>query len=712
MKQKLLWLVLALAGVVHGVSAAADLPYPAPLQPAQLEARTAHLAAEVLSRYHYKKTALDDALSVKVFDQYLKSLDSEKLFFIQPDIDQFSSARTRLDDALKNEDLRIPFAIFNRYQQRAVERFTYARSLLVKGFDFKKNESYQFARDKQDWSKTEEEIQDVWRKRVKNDWLRLKLAGTEDDKILDLLDKRYDTALKRLGRVKSADAFQVYMNAFTMAIDPHTNYMGPRAAEDFNISMRLSLVGIGAELSELDEYTTVRKLVPGGPASLSGQLKVGDRIVGVAQGKEGAMTDVLGWRLDDTVALIRGAADSVVRLDLLPADAGPDGQHKVVSFIRKKISLDEQAAKATVQSVTVGQVTHRVGVVTLASFYEDFEGRQKGVQDYKSATRDVRRLLNELKAKNVDSVLVDLRNNGGGSLSEAIELTGLFVGKGPVVQQRNARGEISVEVDSQADVVWGGPLGVLINRSSASASEIFAAAIQDYSRGLIIGGPSYGKGTVQNMFDLDRAVKNDTPQFGELKMTIAQFFRINGGTTQLRGVTPDVLFPAVSDAQYFGESSYDNALPWLQIKAASYAPRGDLKSMLPVLTSLHETRVQKDKAFQYFKEDIAESRALREKNLISLNEADRRQERDSQAARLTLRESVTQTGQASALQDDGLQADERRLAQVLASETQRKNSKDVLLDEAVQVLSDHLTLLQARANVAARPKQGATLVQE
>jgi carboxyl-terminal processing protease len=309
-------------------------------------------------------------------------------------------------------------------------------------------------------------------------------------------------------------------------------------------------------------------------------------------------------------------------------------------------------------------------------------------------------------------VLVDLRNNGGGSLSEAIELTGLFVGKGPVVQQRNAKGEISVEVDSRADVVWGGPMGVLINRSSASASEIFAAAIQDYGRGLIIGEPSYGKGTVQNMFDLDRAVKNDTPQFGELKMTIAQFFRINGGTTQLRGVTPDILFPAVSDAQYFGESSYDNALPWLQIKAASYAPRGDLKGMVPVLTSLHETRVQKDKAFQYFKEDIAESKALREKNLISLNESDRRQERDRQAARLVLRESMTPTDQAPVLQDDGLQADERRLTQVLASETQLKNSKDVLLDEAVQVLSDHLTLLQARVTLASRPKQGAALVQE
>ena len=386
-------------------------------------------------------------------------------------------------------------------------------------------------------------MRELWRKRVKNDWLRLKLAGKDDKSIVEILDKRYDNFLKRIGRVKSADAFQTFMNAYTMAIEPHTNYLGPRAAADFDISMRLSLVGIGAALAELDEYTTIRELIPGGPASLSGQLKIGDRIVGVAQGESGVMTDVMGWRLDDTVALIRGAADSVVVLDVLPADAGPDGKHKLVSLIRKKISLEEQAAKASVHSITDGKATRRVGVISLPSFYEDFAARQKGVQDYKSATRDVARLLDELKKEKVDSVLIDLRNNGGGSLAEAVELTGLFIDKGPVVQQRNASGEISVESDTQAGVAWDGPLGVLINRGSASASEIFAAAIQDYGRGLIIGEPSFGKGTVQTMINLDQVAKNSKPQFGELKMTVAQFFRINGGTTQLRGVTPDILFP-------------------------------------------------------------------------------------------------------------------------------------------------------------------------
>jgi carboxyl-terminal processing protease len=725
MKQKLLWIVFALATAAQGASLDAGTPYPPELKPVQQEAQTAHLAAELLARYHYKRMPLDDALSAKIFDKYLKSLDSEKLFFVQADIDHLSDDRTKLDDAILKEDLTVPFAIFNLYEHRAAERFAYARTLLKAGFDFQQNESYQFAREKEAWPKTEAEMRELWRKRVKNDWLRLKLAGKDDHSIVEILDKRYDNFLKRLERVKSADAFQTYMNAYTMAIEPHTNYMGPRAAEDFDISMRLSLVGIGAVLAELDEYTTIRELVPGGPASISGQLQSGDRIVGVAQGEGGIMTDVLGWRLDDTVALIRGAADSVVLLDVLPAGTGPDGRHKLISLIRKTISLQEQAAKSSVHSIVEGNTTRRIGVISLPSFYEDFAARQKGVQNYKSATRDVIRLLDELKEQKVDSVLIDLRNNGGGSLAEAVELTGLFVGKGPVVQQRNASGEISVESDIRAGVAWDGPLGVLINRSSASASEIFAAAIQDYGRGLIIGAPSFGKGTVQNMVNLDHVAKNDKPQFGELKMTIAQFFRINGGTTQLRGVKPDILFPAVSDAENFGESSFDNALPWTQVKAADYSPSGDLKGLLPILLTLHETRVKKDKDFKYLQVDIAEFKLQRKKNLVSLNETVRRKERDAQEARLKSRESRSDTGKSadeqvlgkepvpgkgSALRDDGLQADERNLANELAAEKVRKNAKDVLLNEAVHILSDEVGVLKTGISLAARVKPGSALM--
>jgi carboxyl-terminal processing protease len=715
MKGKLLWIVFALATAAQGATLDSGTQYPPELKPAPQEAAAAYLSAEVLARYQYKGMPLDDALSEKIFDRYLKSLDPEKLFFVQADIDRLSAYRTTLGDAILKEDLAAPFAIFNLYQQRAAERFAYARTLLKKGFDFRKTESYQFAREKAPWPATEAEMRELWRKRVKNDWLRLKLAGKDDKSIAQVLDERYDNFLKRIGRTKSADAFEIYMNAYTMAIDPHTNYMGPREAEDFDISMKLSLVGIGAVLTQLDDYVTIRELVPGGPASLSGQLNIGDRIVGVAQGKHGAMTDLVGWRLDDAVALIRGAPDSVVLLDVLPANAGPDGKHKLITLVRKTINLEDRAAKASVHSIMDGNTTRRIGVISLPSFYEDFAAREKGVKDYRSAARDVARLLAGLEQEKVDGVLIDLRNDGGGSLAEAIDLTGLFIDKGPVVQQRNASGEISVDSDTHTGVAWNGPLGVLINRGSASASEIFAAAIQDYGRGLIIGEPSFGKGTVQSVIDLDRIAKNSKPQLGELRMTIAQFFRINGGTTQLRGVTPDILFPAASDAANFGESSYGNALPWTQIKAADYAPAGDLKAVLPVLLARHDARVKKDKDFQYLEQDIAESRLLRKKNLVSLNEAERRKERDAQEARLGLRESRRDAGKEpapakdKALRDDGLQANERNLTKELAAEKMRKNAKDIFLNEAVHIVADEAGILKTGVRLAASAKPGSAL---
>lgn len=722
MKNKLLCLVFALATVAHAASSDSGTPLLLPeLKPAQQQAQAARLSAVLLNRYHYKAKPLDDALSEKIFDGYLKSLDPDKLFFVQADIDQLAGIRTRLDDAILNEDLGIPFAIFNLYTQRSSERFTYARSLLAEGFDFRQKESYQFEREKAAWPKSDAEMRELWRKRVKNDWLRLKLAGKDNKTIAETLDKRYSQSLKRIGRIKSEDAFQSFMNAYTMAIEPHTNYMGPRTTEDFDISMKLSMVGIGAVLADRNDYTTIRELLPGGPAALSGQLKVGDRILGVAQGQGGVMTDVLGWRLDDTVALIRGAADSVVVLDVLPADAGPDGKHTRVSLVRKKITLEQQAAKKSILSVKDGEAVRRIGVVSLPAFYQDFEARQKGEKNFKSATRDVARLLDELKKEKVDGILIDLRNNGGGSLTEAVELTGLFIDKGPVVQQRNAQGEIVVESDKQAGVAWDGPLAVLINRSSASASEIFAAAIQDYGRGLLIGETSFGKGTVQTMMNLDQIAKNEKKVFGDLKLTIAQFFRINGGTTQLRGVQPDISFPTLSDADSVGESSFDNALPWAQVKAADYSPAGDYNALQPLLLARHEARIKNDKDFRFLQEDIAEFKLRRKKNLISLNEAERRKERDAQEARLSSRETKKNAGksiqegvagEASAPEnratrrDDGLQTDERSLTSELKAEKERKNAKDVFLNEAAHILSDEVGLLKNSARLAARSLPG------
>ena len=706
MKNKLLWILLAFALAALNTTQAAPQ-----LMPLEQQSQAALLSAKVLSRYHYKHIALDDSLSLQIFDNYLKELDGEKVFFLQADIDHFAYARTKLDDAILDQDLSTPFAIFNLYQQRIAERFTYARSLLKKGFDFKIKESYQYTRKNAPWPKSEVELNDLWRKRVKNDWLRLELAGKDNKSIVDTLGKRYDNTLNSLSKVKSEDVFQDFMNAYAIAIDPHTNYFGVRASEEFDISMRLSLVGIGASLYDKDEYTTIKELLAGGPATLSRKLKAGDRIVGVGQGQNGPITEIMGWRIDDAVALIRGAEDSVVRLDVLPAEAGTDGKHKLISLVRKKITLDKQAAKKSIIEVKDGGVTRHIGVISLPEFYQDFAAHQKGDKDFKSATRDVSRLLDELKKDKVDGVLVDLRNNGGGSLDEAIELTGLFVGKGPVVQQRDSEGNITVDSDTSAGLAWNGPLGVLINRASASASEIFAAAIQDYGRGVVIGEPSFGKGTVQTVADLDQIAKHDKPEFGEIKMTIAQFFRINGGTTQLRGVTPDINFPSMTDAEEFGESSFDNALPWSQIKAADYTPSGDLTSILPILIANHDKRVSHDKDFKYLQEDIAEFNKLRQKNLISLNEADRRKEREAQESREKSREKnrgnnesdkASAEARSRALQDDGMLSSERNLSADLAIENANKNAKDILLNEAAHVLSDEAGLLKTNFRLAVR----------
>ena len=715
MKNKLLWILffLTLGAQAASLDSAAQLL--PPLMPTPEQPQAAHMVAELLTRHHYKALPLDDAMSEKIFNHYLKMLDGGKYIFVQSDVDQLQAARTRLDDAIITENLNLPFAIFNLYTQRVVERFTYARNLLKEGFDFRQKESFQYNRDKAAWPKSEQEMRELWRMRVKNDWLRLKLAGKDDKSIVETLDKRYENFLRRVAQTKSEDAFQIFMNAYAMAIEPHTNYMGSRAAEDFEISMRLSLVGIGAALAEKDDYTVVRELIPGGPALLSGQLKAGDRIVGVAQGENGVMTDVVGWRLDDTVVQIRGAADSIVVLDILPADATPDGKHKLVSLIRKKITLEEQAAKKSLISVADGAAIRRIGVITIPAFYQDFAARGKGDQDYKSVTRDVGRLVDELKTEKVDGLLIDLRDNGGGSMTEAVELTGLFVGKGPVVQQRDAQGNITVASDMNATIAWNGPLGVLINRGSASASEIFAAAIQDYGRGLVIGERSYGKGTVQTMVNLDQFAKNEKPALGDLKLTTAQFFRINGGTTQLRGVKPEISFPSIGDEDNLGEASFDNALPWVKIKAADYVPLGNVKAVLPALQTRHQVRMKTDREFQFLKEDVAEVSLQRKKNLISLNEAERRNEREAKEAQLASREKLrgagknTQSelpGQETELamrvptQDDGLQANERNLSNDLAAEKARKNTKDVFLDEAAHILSDEVGLLKIETRVA------------
>jgi carboxyl-terminal processing protease len=739
MKKQMMLVALTLAFAAQAGAAQSDkLAALTPIKPLASQTQAALWGARVLSRYHYKAVPLDDAMSEKIFDRYFKSLDGEKLFFVQADVDQFAGVRGRLDDAILGENLSVPFSIYNLYQQRFDERISYARELLKTKFDFNVDESYQVDREKASWAKSDDEIKDLWRKRVKNDWLRLKLAGKDDKAIRDTLDKRYANYMSRSRKLNNEDVFQIFMNAYAMSIEPHTNYLGPRSAESFDQAMRLSLEGIGCVLQTRDDYTVIREIIPGSPAAMSNKFKVGDRIVGVGQGDTGAITDVMGWRLDDVVDQIKGAKDSIVRLDVLPVDAGPDGKHAIISLVRKKISMEEQSAKKSIIEVKDGAVKRRVGVILLPTFYQDFEAKRRGDKDFKSATRDVARLLGELKKDKVDNVLIDLRNNGGGSLSEAVDLTGLFIDKGPVVQQRNAEGKVEIDSDTNAGVAWDGPIGVLINRGSASASEIFAAAIQDYGRGLIIGETSFGKGTVQTIVNLDRFGQGDKAHLGELKMTIAQFFRINGGTTQLRGVTPDIKLPTLSDSDTFGESTYDNALPWTSIKPAPFVAAGDLKDIVPLLDKKHEARVAKDKDFQYLEEDIALVRKVRKDNQISLNETARRKERDAQDARSKQREQrllaslanpsddvvvvpdpkdALKAGDAKATSsktakaiaavkgalrtDDGLQGDERSLTAEIAAEAAAKSAKDVLLNEAAHVLADEVGLLKTDTRLAA-----------
>lgn len=684
-----------------------------PLKPTITEAQAAQLSARFLTRFHYAAQPLDDAMSQRIYKAYFKLLDGEKVFFTQQDMDKFAPLKTKLDDAIWNEDLSAPFSIFNLYLQRAVQRMTYARSLLKQGFDFSTNETYNFDRKKADWPKDQAALDELWRKRTMNDWLRLKLAGKTDAEIRQTLDKRYAGYIERVRQLDGEDAFQTFMTAYAETTDPHTDYLSPRAAENFDISMKLSLEGIGAVLQARDDYTQIRELVPGGPAAKSGKIQVGDRIVGIGQGDSGPITDVIGWRLDDVVNRIRGKKDTTLRLEIIPADTGVDGKHEIVTLVRKKVSIEEQAAKKKIVEIKDGGITRKIGVIELPTFYSDFGARSEGDKNFKSATRDVAKLIGELKAAGVQGIIMDLRNNGGGSLAEADSMTGLFIDKGPVVQVRDAKGHVEVQGSDTPGLAWNGPLAVLVNRGSASASEIFTAAIQDYHRGLIVGEPTFGKGTVQNLVDLDRFGSNpdgEKPQFGELKMTIAEFFRINGGSTQLKGVTPDIEYPKSGDDKEFGESTYDNALPWTQIAPASYQPVANLDAYLPQLEQDHLARVAKSPAWKLMLDELAQYKSMRDKTSVSLNFATRETERKQQdaiQAGFRARQKAIDGSDAylkdedSSL-DDGLDASERSLKSELKQEKDAKKAKDVYLDETAHILFDADGLIQASPTLAAQ----------
>ncbi len=694
LKHKLIALSVALPLAV----AMAATPTPAAkgsYQPSVEQAAAARLVYGILSdsRYVYRAKPLDDALSLEIHRRYLESLDAQKLFFTQADITRFDAFRKGHDDAIKNQQLGAAYDIFSTYVQRVDERVAYANRLLAKPFDFSTNDTWLYDREDAAWAASTAELDRAWLSYVKNDALRLKLAGRSQEEIRKTLGKRYAGIAERVHELRGDDVFETFMNAYATSIDPHTSYMSPRSAENFNMQMRLSLEGIGAVLQRQEEFVVIRTIVPGGPAGTGGKLKVGDRVVAVGQGASGPMTDVVGWRIDDVVELIRGKKGTQVRLDVLPAEVGTDAKPTTIAIVRDKVKLEQQAAQKRVIDVD----GRRIGVVELPTFYLDFEARRRGDKDARSATADVARLLRELRAEKVDGVVVDLRDNGGGSLLEAVELTGLFIDTGPVVQVRETGGRVSVESDDVGGVAWDGPLAVLVNRSSASASEIFAAAIQDYGRGLIIGEPTFGKGTVQSLIDLDRFPRKDDVKFGQVKLTVAQFFRVDGGTTQHAGVVPDLQFPVTLDASEYGESSFDNALPATRIAQAAHTNVGNFTTLGPQLKARHKARVAKDPEFGWWAQDVATFRADREKKTLSLNETVRRAERDRLEAQRKQRDAERKAaglaGDALAQADDGLSASERSVADQAADEEAAKNRPDPLLRESAAILADALALL-------------------
>jgi len=577
------------------------------------------LIGQILSSYHYKKLTVNDELSSKILDNYLENLDPGKIYFLQEDINRFNAWRNQFDDDLLQGNVFKAFDIYNVYQQRMYDRIQFTFDLLNNEMDFSIMDSFLVDRENAQWISSYKEYDELWRKKTKNEALQLKADGKDFKIWSDILRKRYYNLLKQMAKTKNEDVFSFFANSLTEISDPHTNYFSPRAAEDFATSMSLSLEGIGATLQTENEYTKVREVVKGGPADRSKQIKANDKIVAVGQGKDGEMVNVLDWRIDDVVSLIRGKKGTLVRLEILPVDA-IGSKTKIIEIVRDKIVLEDQAAKSSMKEVTQNNKKVKVGVIVLPTFYLDLAAMQRGDANYKSTTRDVKKHIIDLKNQGAEAIVVDLRNNGGGSLLEAIELTGLFIKKGPVVQVKDNFGAIEINEDKDESITWSGPLTVLVNRFSASASEIFAAAIQDYNRGLVVGEKTFGKGTVQNIFDLNQFIKIDNKKVGQVKFTMAKFYRISGGSTQFRGVIPDIEFPGLYSSKEFGEEASEFALPYDEIRKADYTLQGNANHKLNEIKELHKKRMANSEYYKFLLEDIQNTQEARNTKYAALNE--------------------------------------------------------------------------------------------
>ncbi|MHC6224509.1 carboxy terminal-processing peptidase [Pseudomonas sp. X10] len=659
------------------------------LQPDRDEIVASLNVVELLKRHHYSKPPLDDARSLIIYDSYIKLLDPARSYFTASDIAEFDKWKTQFDDFLKSGNLDPGFTIYKRYLDRVKSRLDFALAELAKGvdkMDFTVRETLLVDRKDAPWMKNEAELDDLWRKRVKDEVLRQKIAGKDPKQIQETLTKRYKNQLARLDQTRAEDIFQAYINTFAQSYDPHTNYLSPDNAENFDINMSLSLEGIGAVLQSDNDQVKIVRLVPAGPAAKTKQVAPADKIIGVAQGNK-EMVDVVGWRLDEVVKLIRGPKGSVVRLEVIPASNAPNDQtSKIVPITREAVKLEEQAAKKSVLKLKQDGRDYKLGIIEIPAFYLDFKAFRAGDPEYKSTTRDVKKLLTELQKENVDGVVIDLRNNGGGSLQEATELTSLFIDKGPTVLVRNSDGRVDVLEDENTGAFYKGPLALLVNRLSASASEIFAGAMQDYHRALIIGGQTFGKGTVQTIQPLNH---------GELKLTLAKFYRVSGQSTQHQGVLPDINYPSIIDTKEIGESALPEAMPWDTIRPVVTPAADPFKPFLAQLKARHEARSAQDPEFAYIRDRLALTQRLMNEKTVSLNEEERRARHAEIEGKQLALENIRRKAKGEEPLKELKKEDEDALLPAEPDST--KPEDDAYLSETGRILLDYLSLNSAVA---------------
>jgi carboxyl-terminal processing protease len=689
-------------GLFAGVAAFATVE---PLTPLKIEAKHPAISSSVtrlIEDLHYSQPHLDDSLSSAILDRYLDTLDGNRMYFTAKDVASFNRLRYQLDDRARTGELQPVFDIFNLFRQRAGERVEYAIKLLETEPDYTADESYRWDRTDLPWPVSDADVDEVWRQTVKSDALRLMLTGKSWADAADILKERYERSYKRVTQLTSDDVFETFMNAVAHNMDPHSSYLSPRQSEEYRIQMSLSYDGIGASLQLEDDYVKIINIIPGGPAQVDGQLKQEDRITAVGEGKNGELVDVIGWRLDDVVSRIRGPGGTVVRLQVLPAGAAPGSQEKTIEIKRDKIKLEEQAAKSNLLEIPYNGETYKIGVITVPSFYQDFAARSRGDADYTSTSRDVTRLLEEFKAKGgIDGLVMDLRANGGGHLSEATELSGLFIDRGPIVQLRETRGNIQQLDDPSPSAAYTGPMSVLVDRFSASASEIFAAAIQDYDRGVIIGQQTFGKGSVQNLFPLDKFMRGDDN--GQLTLTIGKYYRVTGESTQHRGVIPDIELPSMVDTATVGESTRDTALPWDRIQPTRFHADTVVASELDKLRTDQASRAASDPDYRYLLDDVAAFRAVSSQKTVSLNLETRKTENKRVDQGRLERENARRMALglepiASVDKLDDSQLSEKILLQQAAR----------VVAEMVAMQHPHARQLTSKTDPAARAKEAAT----